>query len=107
MRTIKSIPIIYFLALLLFLATPAIAKASSCYVEANNTDVFVKVYDGERYDGSRNRIWMGRLDDGESVRLNTSGGRLTYYYTTKPDEDGPLKGGLERLCDNERTIAVP
>jgi hypothetical protein len=107
MRVFKSIPIIYILPLFLFFTAPAIAKEFSCYVEANNTDAFVKAYDNDRDSDGRERIWMGRLNDGESVRLNTSGGRLTVYYTTKPDGDGPLKGGVDRLCDNDRTIAVP
>lgn len=107
MRYTRSIPIIYFLSFLLFVSAQADARNFSCYVEANNTDVFVEIYNTDRNTDSSERIWLGRLSDGESVRINTSDGLMTYYYTTKPGEDEPMKGGLDRLCDNDRTIAIP
>ena len=94
-------------AMLLSLAAKASARENTCFFKATGTDVFVQVYDLDRSGETRHRIWQGRLNEGEQVRISTSEGLLQYYYSARPDEDQPMKGEIDRMCANNRTIGVP
>jgi hypothetical protein len=83
------------------------ADEGSCVLQASNTDVFLIIYDMSR-DGTRGaQIWQGRINAGQTVRLNTPNARFVYDYNSQPDTDQPLSGGSERWCSNDEVILVP
>lgn len=83
------------------------ADEGSCYLQANNTDVFVIVFDLDRDGNQGSQIWQGRINQGESVLITTPHGRFRYDYNSQPDEDQPLSGGSDRWCNNKETVLVP
>lgn len=85
----------------------AASEPGSCILQATDDDVFVIIYDINN-DGSRGpQIWEGRINAGQSVRINTPHQEFVYYYNAQPDTDQPLSGGTERWCNNGEVILVP
>lgn len=83
------------------------ADEGSCYLQANNTDVFIIVFDLDRDGNQGSQIWQGRINNGESVLISTPHGRFRYDYNSQPDEDQPLSGGSDRWCNDKETVLVP
>jgi hypothetical protein len=110
MKTIYRFVSIIFFALLLtgFLSVPtANAEEGSCYLKATNKDVFVIVFDLDRDGNQGPKIWQGRINQGESVKITTPHGLFRYDYNAEPDQDQPLSGGNDRECNNLEIILVP
>ena len=110
MKTMYRILPIAFLAVVLagvFAGQQAEAEEGSCYLKANMQDVFVVVFDLDREGNKGGRIWQGRIDQGESVKITAPHGRFIYDYNDQPEEDQPLSGGSDRWCNNLETILVP
>ncbi len=110
MKTLLQPVSILFLAMITagFLSIPdAGADQGSCVLQATNTDAFVIVYDMDRNGNQGPQIWQGRINAGQSVRINTPHARFVYDYNSQPDTDQPLSGGTERLCSNDEIILVP
>jgi hypothetical protein len=110
MKTMYRILPIAFLAVVLagvFTGQQAEAGEGSCYLKANTQDVFVVVFDLDREGNKGGRIWQGRINQGESVKITTPHGRFIYDYNDQPEEDQPLSGGTDRSCNNLETILVP
>ena len=83
------------------------AQKGTCYLQATNQAVFTIVYDMDR-DGNRGqKIWQGRINADESVKITTPHARFLYDYNSQPDLDQPLSGGTERWCDDDETVLVP
>jgi hypothetical protein len=91
-----------------FVSLPgAAADPGSCILQATDDDVFIIIYDMNS-DGSRGpQIWEGRINAGQSVRINTPHQQFVYDYNSQPDTDQPLSGGTERWCNNDEVILVP
>lgn len=110
MKTIYRILPIAFLIVIFagaFAAQHAEAEEGSCYLKAATKDVFVVVFDLDRQGNKGYRIWQGRINQGESVKITTPHARFIYDYNDQPDEDQPLSGGSDRWCNNLETILVP
>jgi len=83
------------------------ADEGSCYLQANDADVAIIVFDLDS-DGNQGQvIWQGRINKGESVLISTSHGRFRYDYNSQPDVDQPFSGGYDRWCNNKETVLVP
>lgn len=83
------------------------AQKGTCYLQAEDQDVFVVIFDMDK-DGNKGRkIWQGRINANQSVKITTPHGRFVYDYNAQPDIDQPLSGGTERWCNNEETVLVP
>ena len=110
MKTILKFFSIFIIALLvvpLVSITDVKAEEGSCYLQATNTDVFIVVFDMDRDGNKGPKIWQGRINTDQSVKITTPHGRFVYDYNSQPDEDQPLSGGTERWCSNDETILVP
>lgn len=101
---------IFFIALLVvpLVSIPDVTAAEgSCYLQATDKDVFVVVFDMDR-DGNRgHKLWQGRINANESVKITTPHARFVYDFNSQPDVDQPLSGGTERWCNNDETVLVP
>ena len=110
MKTILKFFSIFIIALLvvpLVSITDVKAEEGSCYLQATNTDVFIVVFDMDR-DGNRgHKLWQGRINVNESVKITTPHARFVYDYNSQPETDQPLSGGTERWCNNDETVLVP
>jgi len=97
-------------ALMLALLLPAQnseAEEGSCYLKANNSDVFLIVYDLDPDGNQGAQIWQGRINHGETAKITTPHGMFRYDYNAQPDVDQPLSGGFDRYCSNLETVLVP
>jgi len=83
------------------------AQAGSCYLQANDTDVFVIIYDLDRDGNQGPQIWEGRINEGQSVKITTPHDFFRYDYNAEPDIDQPLSGGFDRSCNDLETILLP
>ncbi len=50
------------------------ADEGTCYLQATNTDVFVIVLDMDRERNKGHKIWQGRINANESVKITTRDG---------------------------------
>ena len=110
MKTIYKLFSILFIAMLVVALVPipdAKAEEGSCYLQATNTDVFIVVFDMDRDGNKGPKIWQGRINADQSVKITAPHGRFVYDYNSQPDEDQPLSGGTERWCSNDETVLVP
>ena len=110
MDKISSYLSVMFLAMMataILTITEVQAQEGSCYLQATNTDVFIVVFDMDR-DGNRgHKLWQGRINVNESVKITTPHARFVYDYNSQPDSDQPLSGGTSRWCNNDETVLVP
>jgi len=83
------------------------AAEGTCYLQATNTDVFVKVFDLDRGGNMGHMIWEGRLNAHQSAKITTPHGRFRYYYNSQPDKDQASSGGINRWCNNNHSVLVP
>ena len=83
------------------------AEEGTCYLQATNTDVFIIVFDLDRDGNQGHKIWQGRINANESVKITTPHARFRYDYNSQPDKDQPLSGGYDRWCKNDETVLVP
>ena len=109
MKPFTRILTVFMVLSFIGIAPMSIAPASegSCYLKASKTDVFVIVHNLSRNGDRGYRIWQGRLNQGDAVRINANYGRIRYYYNIEPDEKNAMSGGKNRWCDNDKTIGVP
>ena len=110
MDKISSYLSVMFLAMMataILTITEVQAQEGSCYLQATNTDVFVVVFDMDRDGNKGQKIWQGRINANQSVKITAPHGRFVYDYNSQPDEDQPLSGGTERWCSNDETVLVP
>ena len=84
-----------------------VAAEGTCYLQATNTDVFVKVFDLDREGNMGRMVWEGRINEHQSVKITMPHGRFRYYFNAQPDEDQPLSGGIDRWCINNHSVLVP
>lgn len=91
-----------------FLSTAeSIAEEGTCYLQATNSDVFVKVFDLDRDGNMGQMVWEGRINAHQSVKITMPHGRFRYYYNAQPDEDQPTSGGFDRWCNNNHSVLIP
>jgi hypothetical protein len=83
------------------------AEEGTCYLQAKFKDVFVIVLDMDRDGNIGQKIWQGRINANESVKITTPHARFVYDYRIPPDEDQPLSGGATRWCNNDEIVLVP
>jgi len=110
MKTILKFFLIFFIALLVvpLVSIPDVKAAEgSCYLQATNTDVFIVVFDMDRDGNKGQKIWQGRINADQPVKITTPHGRFVYDYNSQPDQDQPLSGGTERWCSDDETVLVP
>ena len=110
MNKIFQLLSIVFLAMITNgIVSPPVAQAEegTCYLQATNTDVFIIVFDMDRDGNKGQKIWQGRINANESVKITTPHARFVYDYNSQPDKDQPLSGGNDRWCNNDETVLVP
>ena len=88
-------------------ATKPAAAEGTCYIQATNDDVFIKVFDLDRDGNMGNLVWEGRVNANQSVKITVPHGFFRYYYNAEPDVDQPLSGGFDRSCGDDQTVLVP
>ena len=108
-KTFERLSIVLLAILLTGILSPPDARTEegSCYLKATNTDVFVIVFDMDRAGNKGGKLWQGRINEGESVKITVPNARFVYDYNDQPDDDQPLSGGTERWCNDGEIILVP
>ena len=108
-RIYQSLTILFFAIILtgMISASKTSAEEGSCYLKALSTDVFVMVYDLNRNGDMGSLIWQGRINEGQEKSIMAPHGRFRYYYNTQASVNGLMSGGVNRWCDNKRTVGVP
>ncbi len=103
--------IIVVLLALFLIAFSASAAHNSCRIKAVNDDVQLRVFnldqDGNPIrDGfSDSEIYRGVLKKGQSIKIESSYGRIDYSYRSSSDDRN--YGGNEMPCSHGEIIRVP
>jgi hypothetical protein len=103
----KRVALVVFLMIVFLAAQNSNAEEGSCYLQADESDVFLIVYDLDDDGNQGTQIWEGRINQGESAEITAPHGQIRYDYNDQPDVDQPLSGGSDRWCNNLETILVP
>ena len=98
----------FIIAVISNLAVPvaAISDEGTCYLEAT-TDVYVVVYDLDREGNQGERLWQGRINQGDTVLLKAPHARFRYEYNFEPDKDQALSVGPDKWCDSNKNVGIP
>ena len=114
MKTIHAnnfLTIIVVLLAVFLIAFSASAAHNSCRIKAVNDDVQLRVFnldqDGNPIrDGfSKGEIYRGVLKKGQSIKIDSSHGRIDYSYRSYRDDRN--YGGNLMTCSHGEIIRVP
>lgn len=82
-------------------------KEGACYLKAEHSDVYLKVFE---VDGDGNMgalIWRGRINQDQTARIKTTHAYFRYFYNSEPDVDQPFRSGKDKVCDDLDVVSVP
>ena len=96
----------------------AAASHNTCWIKANNDDVFVRVYDRDRSGNTINNgnfyrkkflgegpLWEGVLKRGQTKSISSSNGEIRYDYEAA--SAFRAYGNNIALCSHGETIRLP
>jgi hypothetical protein len=111
MNTIgRHLALVFFTALIAGCANgPDVdtAETGACYLKAAHSDVYLKVFELDNDGNMGALIWQGKINQGQTERIGTAHARLRYFYNSQPDVEQPLKGGVDKSCNDLEIVDVP
>ena len=78
-----------------------------CYLEADSVDVYVIVWEEDRYGNKGRQIWNGIIKQGRRVKIPSRTGSIRYSETIYLEKEDALSGDTSRWCSDGETIGVP
>jgi hypothetical protein len=110
MNTIgRHLALVFFTALIAGCANgPDVdTETGACYLKAAHSDVYLKVFELDNDGNMGALIWQGKINQGQTERIGTAHARLRYFYNSQPDVEQPLKGGVDKSCNDLEIVDVP
>jgi hypothetical protein len=82
-------------------------ETGACYLKAAIGDVYLKVFELDNDGNMGPLIWQGKINQGQTERIQTAHARLRYFYNSQPDVEQPFRGGVDKACDDLEIVGVP
>ena len=98
---------IYLLVLMVSLfgfSTGAICSDYTCYIEAPDKDVYVRVFNVDDSRSKADEIWSGVIPKYEKQKISSRSEYIIYDVRSVPE--GPFKGGNSQACTGGGVIRV-
>ena len=80
------------------------ADDKSCWLEATDSEIYLKVWDLDAEGSELTKIWEGLLAPGNKQKLVTSNGKIRYYTNISGESSS---AGVDKMCRNAETIPLP
>jgi hypothetical protein len=99
--------VVLFSILAVYSPLQADVQDAFCYLEADSVDVYVIVWEEDRYGNKGRQIWNGIIRQGRRVRIPSRTGSIRYSETIYLDKQDALSGDTSRWCSDAASIGVP
>jgi hypothetical protein len=94
--------------LLLGLAGPALdivfADQYSCYLQAPDQDVSVRVFSVDSFGDQQVEIWSGVIPKNQQQQIISNTAMILYDHQNRPD--GPFEGQTQQACGGDGVIQI-
>jgi hypothetical protein len=97
------------LTLFLFgLAGPALdivfADQYSCFLQAPDQDVYVRVFSVDSFGDQQVEIWSGVIPKNQQQQIISNTAMILYDHQNRPD--GPFEGQTQQACGGDGVIQI-
>ena len=94
--------------LLLGLAGPAldiaVADQYSCFLQAPDQDVYVRVFSVDSFGDQQVEIWSGVIPKNQQQQIISNTAMILYDHQNRPD--GPFEGQTQQECGGDGVIQI-
>jgi hypothetical protein len=94
--------------LLLFFAGPALdmafADQYSCYLQAPDQNVYVRVFSVDSFGDEQVEIWSGEIPKNQQQQIVSNTAMISYEHQNRPD--GPFEGQTQQACGGDAVIQI-
>jgi len=79
----------------------------ACILKAAHHDVYLNVFEVDSDGNMGPLIWQGRINRGQTARIQTTHAYFRYFYNSEPEVDQPFSSGMDKACNDSDTVDVP
>jgi len=80
----------------------AVADQYSCYLQAPDRDVYVRVFSVDSFGDQQVEIWSGVIPKNQQQRVISNTAMILYDQQNRPD--GPFEGQTQQACGGDGVI---
>ena len=82
----------------------ALSNPQTCYLQAPDTDVWVRVYNANKYKERDEQLWSGKIEKHLQQLITAKGKWIIFDYRTEPK--GPFQNESVRTCSGGGVIRL-
>ena len=82
----------------------AIADQYSCYLQAPDKDVYVRVFSVDSFGDQQVEIWSGVIPKNQQQQIISKSATITYDHQNRPN--GPFEGQTQQACGDGSIIQI-
>ena len=82
----------------------AIADQYSCYLQAPDQDVYVRVFSVDSFGDQQTEIWSGVIPSNQQQQIISNTVMILYDHQNRPN--GPFDGQTQQACGGDSVIQI-
>jgi hypothetical protein len=82
----------------------AFADQYSCYLQAPDQDVYVRVFSVDSFGDQQVEIWSGVIPKNQQQQIISNTAMILYDHQNRPD--GPFEGQTQQACGGDGVIQI-
>ena len=82
----------------------AIADQYSCFLQAPDQDVYVRVFSVDSFGDRQVEIWSGVIPKNQRQQIISNTAMILYDHQNRPD--GPFEGQTQQACSGNGVIQI-
>ena len=82
----------------------AIADQYSCFLQAPDQDVYVRVFSVDSFGDQQVAIWNGVIPSNQQGQIISNSATIIYDHRNRPD--GPFEGQTQETCGGDGVIQI-
>lgn len=82
----------------------ALSNPHTCYLQAPDTDIWVRVFHANKYKERDEQLWSGKIEKNQQQLITAKGEWIMFDYRTEPK--GPFRNNSMRTCSGGGVIRL-